>query len=587
MVDLPAHARVVIIGGGIVGCSSPITWPSSAVTDVVLLERKQLTCGTTWHAAGLVGQLRATQNLTRLAKYTTELFATLEAETGQATGLQQLGSISVAPNDERFEELKRGASMARAFGLEVEVDRPGRDQEPWCRSPTSTTWSAACSCPTTARPTRSTPPRRSPRARAAAAPGSSRTSRSTAHPGRARPGRRRQHRRRRHRAPTPSSTAPACGRASSATRSACRSAARRRALLHRHRADRRHCRRPAGAARPGRLRLLQGGRRQAAGRRVRAGGQALGHGRHPRDRSASTRCPRTSTTSSRSMAAATASHADPGRRRHPTVLQRPRELHARRPLPARRGAGAARPVRRRRLQLDRHPVRRAAPARCWPNGSSTAARRSTCGTSTSAACMPFQTQPHLPPRPHRRDARPALRDALALPAARDRPRRAPLAVPRPAGGARRVLRRDRRLGARQLVRAATASSRPTSTATAARTGSTTPPPNITAVRNGVGLFDQSSFAKFRVEGPTPSAVLNRICANDVDVPVGRIVYTQWLNERGGIEADLTVTRLAETASSSSPPPPPRPATSPGCRTTSPPTTAPSPSTSPPGPPCSA
>jgi glycine cleavage system T protein len=90
----------------------------------VLLERKQLTCGTTWHAAGLVGQLRATHNLTRLAQYTTDLFSTLEAETGQATGFRACGSVSVAPTEERFEELKRGASMARVFGLEVNIIGP-------------------------------------------------------------------------------------------------------------------------------------------------------------------------------------------------------------------------------------------------------------------------------------------------------------------------------------------------------------------------------------------------------------------------------------------------------------------------------
>ncbi len=124
MADLPGNARVVIVGGGIVGCSVAYHLALRGVTDVVVLERKQLTCGTTWHAAGLVGQLRATHNLTRLAQYTTNLFATLEAETGQATGFQQRGSVSVAPNEERFEELKRGASMARVFGLPVNIITP-------------------------------------------------------------------------------------------------------------------------------------------------------------------------------------------------------------------------------------------------------------------------------------------------------------------------------------------------------------------------------------------------------------------------------------------------------------------------------
>ena len=124
MANLPSSARVVIVGGGIVGCSVAYHLAKRGVTDVVLLERKQLTSGTTWHAAGLVGQLRATNNLTRLAQYTTNLFATLEQETGQATGFQQRGSVSIAPNEERFEELKRGASTARVFGLEVNIITP-------------------------------------------------------------------------------------------------------------------------------------------------------------------------------------------------------------------------------------------------------------------------------------------------------------------------------------------------------------------------------------------------------------------------------------------------------------------------------
>lgn len=124
MTDLPGRTRVVIIGGGIVGCSIAYHLALRGVSDVVLLERKELTSGTTWHAAGLVGQLRATHNMTRLAQYTTELFSTLEAETGQATGFQQRGSVAVAPTAHRFEELKRQASMARVFGLPVEVIDP-------------------------------------------------------------------------------------------------------------------------------------------------------------------------------------------------------------------------------------------------------------------------------------------------------------------------------------------------------------------------------------------------------------------------------------------------------------------------------
>jgi 4-methylaminobutanoate oxidase (formaldehyde-forming) len=129
--SLPSQAQVVIIGGGIVGCSVAYHLAKRGCREVLLLERKRLTCGTTWHAAGLVGQLRATHNLTRLAQYTTQLYESLERETGQATGFTQVGSIAVAASEARFEELKRGASMARCFGLEVQLLSPGAAKERW------------------------------------------------------------------------------------------------------------------------------------------------------------------------------------------------------------------------------------------------------------------------------------------------------------------------------------------------------------------------------------------------------------------------------------------------------------------------
>ena len=117
---LPTHARVVIIGGGVVGASVAYHLTERGWTDVVLLERRQLTSGTTWHAAGLIAQLRATANLTRLAKYSQELYGRLEAETGVATGFRRVGSITAALTGERMEELTRLAAMARAFGVEIE-----------------------------------------------------------------------------------------------------------------------------------------------------------------------------------------------------------------------------------------------------------------------------------------------------------------------------------------------------------------------------------------------------------------------------------------------------------------------------------
>ncbi len=121
---LPARVDVIIIGGGVIGCSIAYHLAKIGISDVILLERKQLTCGTTWHAAGLMAQLRANRNLTELNKYTIELLLELERETEQATGFKQNGTIAVATNRARMEELARSASMARNFGLEVEIVGP-------------------------------------------------------------------------------------------------------------------------------------------------------------------------------------------------------------------------------------------------------------------------------------------------------------------------------------------------------------------------------------------------------------------------------------------------------------------------------
>src|SRR3954465_604922 len=117
---LPARADVVIIGGGIIGTSIAYHLAKIGISNTVLLERKQLTCGTTWHAAGLVGQLRATRNLTELAKYTNELYQSLEAETGQATGFKQNARTGLPRPAARLEELRRGASMGKTFGLQID-----------------------------------------------------------------------------------------------------------------------------------------------------------------------------------------------------------------------------------------------------------------------------------------------------------------------------------------------------------------------------------------------------------------------------------------------------------------------------------
>lgn len=129
--QLPAHAQTVIIGGGIHGCSVAYHLAKQGWSDVVLLERKQLTCGTTWHAAGLVGQLQGSHATTEFAKYGIELLEELEAETGQNPGYRRSGSVSIALNDERMAELKRKADFASLFGIEAQYLSTGEIKERW------------------------------------------------------------------------------------------------------------------------------------------------------------------------------------------------------------------------------------------------------------------------------------------------------------------------------------------------------------------------------------------------------------------------------------------------------------------------
>lgn len=131
MTVFPSQARVVIVGGGIAGCSVAYHLAKLGWTNVVLLEQGRLTCGTTWHAAGLVGQLRATRTMTRMSRYGIDLYKRLEAETGLATGWRQCGSITVARTPERVIQLKRTVATARSFGVEAEFVSPQEAGRLW------------------------------------------------------------------------------------------------------------------------------------------------------------------------------------------------------------------------------------------------------------------------------------------------------------------------------------------------------------------------------------------------------------------------------------------------------------------------
>jgi len=128
---LPSHADIVIIGGGIIGCSTAYHLAKEHKAEVLLLERGKLTCGSTFHAAGLVGQLRSSASITQLLKYSVELYQTLEDETGLATGWKQNGGLRLANNEERWTEIKRQATTAHSFGLEMHLLSPKEARELW------------------------------------------------------------------------------------------------------------------------------------------------------------------------------------------------------------------------------------------------------------------------------------------------------------------------------------------------------------------------------------------------------------------------------------------------------------------------
>lgn len=130
MQNLPSSAKIVIIGGGIIGCSTAYHLAKMGV-EVVLLERKKLTSGTTFHAAGLVGQLRTSANVTQVLGYSIELYKKLEAETGQATGWKMNGGLRLACNQERWTEVKRQATTAQSFGLDMHLLTPKEAQDLW------------------------------------------------------------------------------------------------------------------------------------------------------------------------------------------------------------------------------------------------------------------------------------------------------------------------------------------------------------------------------------------------------------------------------------------------------------------------
>ena len=128
---LPAHAEIVVIGGGIIGCSTAYHLARDHKADVVLLEQGKLTSGSTWHAAGLVGQLRSSASITRVLKYSVDLYKRLDAETGLATGWKMTGCLRLATNADRWTEFRRLATTAKSFGMEMHLISPAEVKKMW------------------------------------------------------------------------------------------------------------------------------------------------------------------------------------------------------------------------------------------------------------------------------------------------------------------------------------------------------------------------------------------------------------------------------------------------------------------------
>ena len=128
---LPAQASVVVIGGGVMGCSTLYHLAKSGVSDAILLERNELTSGTTWHSAAQVRALRSSKNLTDLIKYSVSLYSSLEQETGQATGWINKGSLSIATNPDRLTFIKRQEALAKLYGVSANSISVGEASGRW------------------------------------------------------------------------------------------------------------------------------------------------------------------------------------------------------------------------------------------------------------------------------------------------------------------------------------------------------------------------------------------------------------------------------------------------------------------------
>ena len=452
---IPAQAQVVIVGGGIAGASVAYHLTKIGCRDVVLLEQGKLTCGTTWHAAGLVGQLRATRNATRMSRYGIELYATLEQETGLATGWKRCGSLNVAKTPERLKLLKRQMARAKGFGIEFEFITPAEAGK-ICPLLRTDDLSGAVWIPGDgkANPTDLTQSlAKGARNRGARiVEGVSVIGVDVERGAIAGVRYRGEHGEGEIRCENLVNCAGQWAREFGrlAGVNVPLFSAEHFYIVTRPIAGR--SQRPAGDARSGRIHLLQGRGGGPGDGRLRARGQAVGRA----DDSGSVRVPvagRRLGSIRNPDAKRDPPHALPRNGAGENAFERAREFHAGRQFHSRRGAGAQTLFRLRRIQLgrDRQCGRRGPPDGRMDCRRRCAGRSVGCRRATLRA---FPCQSATPVRSHRRNAGAPLRDALAARRAGDSAPVAAVAAVRAAKGQGRRLRQQAQLGARQLFSAA-------------------------------------------------------------------------------------------------------------------------------------
>ena len=536
-----AKARAVVIGGGVGGCSVLYWLARLGWDDVVLVERADLTSGSTFHSAGLVGQLRSSLSLTRMMMESVDLYRTLEAEVGLETGWREVGSLRLASSEERMEEIARQAGWAKTFGLPLELISPAEAQALFPPMSTDGVLGAAY-LPTDGYidPSQLTfALAEGARRRGAEVNTGTRVTAISAERGRV----------------TGVETdrgeieteivvnaggmfAGEIGALAGVTVPVDPDGAR----VPRPRAVRAAARH-ADDARPVAPRLLPPRVGRADHGRLRAALRAVVARRDPGglQRQAARG----------GLAALRGADAERGRPRpvargdgRRPADQRARGVHARRrvrPRADRRPGllGRGRLLRARARRRRRHGAAR----RRVDRRGDALARRLAHGLAPLRRGVPLA---RVHARPHEGGLRDVLRRQVPGSRARGRPAAARLGGQPAAAGARRGVRGEVGLGARELVRAERGGQGDEALRPRGWAGELWSPAigaEHRACRETAALFDESSFAKLEVSGPGAADFLEGLCANRVARETGRVTYTQMLNPRGGIECDFTVTRL--------------------------------------------